>query len=155
MSKNPKTSMKGDRVWQNSKNGSKTNECGILQKRCCGEEEERKKKKKRDKDREAETPGTDRRGCGESSLISQHHLLPVPGLKKLHLCQTSHNHTPVEHRRAARAPIASPSSVPCTFFFLSPPATVTHPLASSTAALTHTFSRDKWSRLPFSGSEWV
>lgn len=37
-------------------------------------------RRKRDKS-EGETPGTDQQGCGEWSLISQHHLLPVPGLK--------------------------------------------------------------------------
>lgn len=37
-------------------------------------------RRKRDKS-EGETPGTNQQGCGEWSLISQHHLLPVPGLK--------------------------------------------------------------------------
>lgn len=42
---------------------------------------ERKKRDRETKTEKAETPGTDRQGCGERSLISQHHLLPVPGLK--------------------------------------------------------------------------
>lgn len=71
-----------------------------------------RRKRKRDKDGEAETPGTDRQGCGERSLISQHHLLPVPGLKAPLMSNLPQPHT-------SRAP-QSRERPHCLFPCLSP-----------------------------------
>lgn len=65
--------------------------------------------RKRDKDREAETPGTDRQGCRERSLISQHHLFPVPGLKAPLMSNLPQPHT-------SRA-LSSRERPHCLFFF--------------------------------------
>lgn len=60
--------------------------------------EQRLREERRDKDREAETSGTDQQGCGERSLISQHHLLPVPGLKAPLMSNLPQPHSSRAHR---------------------------------------------------------
>lgn len=83
-------------------------------------------------ERQRETPGTERQGCGERSLISQHHLLPFPGLKAPLMSNLPQPHT-------SRAPQSHSSRLsPAPFLLLRTPICNSHPPTRILHRGTHT-----------------
>lgn len=105
ISLNPATRGGGQEI----RNTGKTNDWEIEG----GKREEHQRKRGR------EAHGTDQQGCRDRSSISQHHLLPVPGLKAPLMANLPHLHTS----------IAPPSGERPLRPFLSPPQPCpSHPL---------------------------
>lgn len=98
---------------QEIRNRSEQDEGETLKKGMLQGEEKRDGETKTERQREA--PGTERQGCGERSLISQHHLLPFPGLKAPLMSNLPQPHT-------SRAPQSRSSRLsPAPFLLLRTP----------------------------------